>query len=72
MLPLHAESLISFPDPYGSEREVVELEDAARIMGRSVAEVRRLAEIGWLYARREDGVVKVEPAIINRVSQGLR
>jgi hypothetical protein len=53
--------LFSFPE----EREVVPLQEAARIMRRSTAEVRRLAEMRFLYARREDGVLKVEPAILN-------
>jgi hypothetical protein len=33
-------------------------------MRRSTAEIRRLAEMRFLYARREDGVLKVEPAIL--------
>jgi hypothetical protein len=33
-------------------------------MGRDVSEIRRLTEMGWLHARREDGVLKVEPVIL--------
>jgi hypothetical protein len=63
---LEAESRRNFPELWQVEedRKVVPLQEAARIMGREVAEIRRLAEMRFLYARREDGVLKVEPAIL--------
>jgi hypothetical protein len=61
---LDAESRRMFPELWPEDRKVVPLEEAALVMGRDVAEIRRLAELRLLYARREDGVLKVEPAIL--------
>jgi len=47
------------------DREVVPIREAARLMRRTEAEVRRLAEMRLLYAKRESGELKVEPAILN-------
>jgi hypothetical protein len=61
-----AESRRIFPELFSvpEDRKVVPLEEAAFIMGRQVSEIRRLAEMRFLYARREGGVLKVEPAIL--------
>jgi hypothetical protein len=63
---VQAESRRMFPELFSGaeDRTVVPLEEAAALMGRDVAEIRRLAELRFLYARREDGVLKVEPAIL--------
>jgi hypothetical protein len=61
---LEAESRRMFGEDRLEDRKVVPLEEAALLMGRDVAEIRRLAELRLLYARREDGVLKVEPAIL--------
>jgi hypothetical protein len=61
---LDAESRRMFGEVWPEDRKVVPLEEAAALMGRAVDEIRRLAELRLLYARREDGVLKVEPAIL--------
>ena len=46
------------------DRKVVPIREAARLMRKTETEIRRLAELRLLYARREDGELKVEPAIL--------
>jgi hypothetical protein len=46
------------------DRDLVPVKDAARFMGKTEAEVARLAELGFLHSRQEDGGLKVEPAIV--------
>jgi hypothetical protein len=51
------------------DRDLVGVEEAARIMGKTEAEVARLAEVGFLHSRHEDGGLKVEPAIVTKETE---
>jgi hypothetical protein len=58
-----ANASLLFVVPRG--RKVVPVKEAARLMRKTEAEVGWLAEMRLLYARRESGELKVEPAIVN-------
>jgi hypothetical protein len=46
-------------------RQLVPVPEAAHLMRKTEEEVRRLAELGLLHARRDVGELRVEPAIMN-------
>ena len=61
---LERESRALFPGP--EERSVIPLEEAATLMGRTVSEVRLLAEARLIYAeKRQDGKLFVEPVVLS-------
>ena len=60
---LERESERLFPVP--EQRQLVPLEEAARQMGRTVAEIQRLAEARLLFARREGDRLLVEPTVLS-------